>query len=67
MNKIDNNFMYHEPKNDQPARYIAIREKAKELAMLIVETSLESREQSLSLTKLEEVVMWANAGIARNE
>ena len=26
----------------------------------------ESREQSLAMTKLEEVMFWANAGIARN-
>lgn len=25
-----------------------------------------SREKSLAMTKLEEAVMWANAGIARN-
>ena len=60
-------FTYHPPKGSQPERYVAIREKAKELATLIVECSKESREQSLALTKLEECSMWANAGIARNE
>ena len=60
-------FTYHPPKGSQPARYVAIREKARELAELIVRCSHESREQSLALTKLEECAMWANAGIARNE
>lgn len=64
--KIDNAFTYHAPKEGQPAKYQAIREKAKELAYLVDGLVPESREQSLAITKLEECVMWANAGIARN-
>jgi hypothetical protein len=65
--RIENNFTYHAPKPGQPQRYEVIRNEAKELAMLIVEETPVSREQSLALTKLEEVVFWANAAIARNE
>ena len=65
--QIENNFIYHSPKDDQPERYQKIRAKAKEFAVLIVEETPPSREQSLALTKLEEVSMWANASIARNE
>lgn len=64
--KIENAFTYHAPQPGQPEKYQAIREKAKELAYLIVDLVPPSREQSLALTKLEEVSMWANAGIARN-
>lgn len=64
--KIENAFTYHEPKEGQPAKYLAIREYAKELAYLIDELVPDSREKSLAMTKLEECVMWANAGIARN-
>jgi hypothetical protein len=60
-------FTYHKPKDSQPERYTALREKAHELAVLIAQTSLNSREQSLALTCLENACMWANAGIARNE
>lgn len=63
---LEKRFTYHAPNGSQPERYIAVREKAKELATLIAQTSFESREQSLAITKLEEAVMWANAGIARN-
>ena len=63
---IANRFTYHKPDGSQPERYVALREKAKELAELIVQSSYESREQSLALTKLQESVMWANAGIACN-
>lgn len=67
VNRLENAFIYHKPTDDQPARYTAIREKAKELAFLICGNSKDSRERSLSLTKIEEAVMWANAGIARSE
>lgn len=64
--KIETAFTYHAPKEGQPAKYTAIREKAKELAYMIDELVPDSREKSLAVTKLEECVMWANAGIARN-
>lgn len=64
--KIENNFTYHAPKDGQPEKYQAIREKAKELAYLIQDLVPPSREQSLAMTKLEECCFWANAGIARN-
>lgn len=65
--QIENNFKYHSPKPGQAEKYTAIREKAKELAVLIDETTPSSREQSLAMTNLEQAVFWANASIARNE
>lgn len=65
--EIENNFSYHEPKDDQPERYENIRNKAKMLVAYINEYCPDSREKSLAMTKLEEAVMWANASIARNE
>lgn len=63
---LENNFTYHAPKPGQQERYVAIREKAKELAYLIKNTTPASREQSVALTELETSVFWANAAIARN-
>lgn len=63
---IENNFKYHSPKPGQPEIYTDIREKAKELAFLIDEKVPNSREKSLALTNIEQAVMWANAGVARN-
>lgn len=60
-------FTYHPPKDDQPARYVSIRDKGKELALLVEKLCPESRERSLAFTRLEEAIMWANAAIARNE
>jgi hypothetical protein len=65
--QIENAFTYHPPKGDQAQRYQRIREKAKEFALLIVELTPASREQSLALTELEYASMMANAAIARNE
>lgn len=65
-NQIENNFMYHAPKEGQAQKYDQLRAKAKELAYLIDELCPNSREKSLAATKLEESVMWANASIARN-
>jgi hypothetical protein len=65
--QLERVFTYHSPKDDQPERYVAIRNKAKELAILIVEETPFSREQATALTSLETAIFWANAAIARNE
>jgi len=64
---LDKRFTYHPPKPGQLGRYVAMRDQAKALAELICGQVPPSRERSLALTALEESVMWANAGIARNE
>lgn len=63
---VEKNFTYHAPKEGQPAKYQAIREKAKELAALLEETCPASRELSVAMTNLETSIFWANASIARN-
>ena len=65
--KLANNFTYHSPVDGQPERYVQIRGIAHNFALQLYELTPGSREQSLALTKLEEVVFWANAAIARNE
>jgi hypothetical protein len=65
--QILRSFTYHAPAGNQAERYVAIRNKARELAWLIAESTPESREQSSALTRLDEVVMHANAAVARNE
>lgn len=66
-NKIENNFKYHSPKEGQQEKYVELRNYGKEMAYKIKKLCPESREQSLAITKLEEVVMWANASIARSK
>lgn len=63
---IENRFSYHSPKEGQPEKYELIRNKAKELAWLIENECIDSREKATAQTKLQETVMWANASIAIN-
>ena len=64
--RIESDFTYHSPKPGQPEKYTQLRDKAKELALLIVELTPASREQSIALTELETSVFFANAAIARH-
>lgn len=64
--QIEKAFTYHAPREGQPEVYVEIRQKAKEFACTVLALCPDSREQSLALTKIEEAVMWANAGVARN-
>jgi len=67
LESIENRFTYHAPQGDQSVRYERMRANAKSLATLILELCPDSRERSLAITKLEELIMWANAAIARND
>jgi hypothetical protein len=67
LERLNRDFTYHSPKEDQPERYQFLRDEASRLAINIVKLTPQSREQSLALTKLEEAIFWANASIARNE
>lgn len=64
---VVNRFTYHPPKPGQPDKYTAIRDLALDLAFKLVGLCPDSRELSTALTKLDEVVFFANAAIARNE
>lgn len=65
--ECDRRFTYHAPKPDQQPRYREIRSEAQLLAHIILTSCPVSRERATALTKLDEVVMHANAAIARHE
>lgn len=65
--QIKHRYSYHAPKNDQTERYEKLRASCLELALKIVELTPFSPEQSRALSHLDEVMMLANAAIARNE
>jgi len=67
LSHIAHDYTYHAPKDDQPERYVYIREACKDLHVLICRNTPASREQNLALTHLETAVFYANAAIARNE
>ena len=57
---------HHTPDEDGTARILLMRGHALHWALAIKASVPDGREQSLALTKLEEALMWANAGIARD-
>jgi hypothetical protein len=65
--RVENNLTHHAPFGDQAERYERLRSIAKEYAKEMLRLCPSSRERSVAMTKLEEVVFWANASIARNE
>jgi len=64
--ELENRHTYHPVKYGQPEKYEAIRAKALDFAKFIRDTCPPSRERSLSLTHLDDVVYTANASIARH-
>lgn len=64
---IDNIFSYHPPKGDQLEKYNAIREGGKAFALVILENTPASPDQSVAIRKVREAVMTANAAIALKE
>jgi len=65
--RLERDFTYHAPKEDQLPRYGELRARAMEFTALIMAFCPPSRERSLAITKIEEAVFWSNASIARNE
>jgi hypothetical protein len=70
--EADRRFGYHSPadaKNPEERclDHELVRAACKEAARVIILRCPEGRERSLAITKLEESMMWANAGIARQD
>ena len=64
---IENRFAFHPAtkENNRGEIHTAVRDQCKVLAYFIIRNVPEGREQALAITHLEETMMWANAGIAR--
>lgn len=65
--RIEHDFNYHTPSPDGILSMQILRKLERELAHKLAEFIPSGRELSTALTKLEEVMMWANSGIVRNE
>lgn len=63
---INNRFDFHPATTaEKRGEHTSIREACKTLAHALDARVPNGREKALALTKLEETMMWANAGIAR--
>lgn len=65
--RLQNDFTYHAPNETQIPRYKEIRDRAHDLAFLLLQNCPPSRELSIALTHIETACFYANASIARNE
>lgn len=65
--RIERDFNYHAPSAKAITDMQTLRDSARTLAHNINFLVPDGREKSTALSNLEEVVMWANAGIARNQ
>ena len=61
----DKRFDSYEMDEDKKIRCLQIRNVVKQLAYVIDNVCPDGREKSLSLTRLEEAVMWANKSVSR--
>lgn len=65
--RITSDFKFHPATETTGPFYTEVRQACELLAHRLHSLIPESRELSLALTKLEEAMFWANAGIARNQ
>lgn len=64
---LDEKFRHHPPGEDRATLHDAVRAAGRAMALAVMQVAPEGRERSLALTKIEEAVMWASTGIAREE
>jgi hypothetical protein len=65
--EIEHRFSHHPPRGDQADRYEHLRREVRRLAHVINEFVPESVEKDRAFAALDDVMMRANAGIARRE
>lgn len=63
--EIERRFAYHEAGPFGRANMDNLRNRCRLLAKQINSAVPDNRERAIALTKLEEVMFWANAGISR--
>lgn len=64
---LENRFNFHPAPDDEKRNArTSIRAACLELALFINGSVPDGHEKSSAITHLEEVMFWANAGIARN-
>ena len=64
-NDLENRFAYHKSDWKTAQEHNEMRSRCAHLAEFIEGNVPWGREQALALTKVEEAMFWANAGIAR--
>lgn len=63
---LENRFNHHPPDEVRVIHHEAARRTLKDAAATLMDLVPPGRELALAITKLEEAMFWANAGIARS-
>jgi hypothetical protein len=65
---LENRFRFHAVTTEEKRNeHVSAREHCRELAEFLDQKLPNGREKALAITKLEEVMFWTNAAIARND
>jgi hypothetical protein len=62
---LEHRFNFHPADAEKAKKHETIRAECKQLAATVKTMVPPGREQALAITKIEEAMMWANAGLAR--
>lgn len=63
--ELNTRFEFHPATAETGPVHERIRAAGKAFAETILDLTVESREQSLAITQIEDAMMWANASVAR--
>lgn len=66
IDELETRIWHHTPNEEGIERILSMRQRALKWSLAVRRDVPEGREQSLALTKIEEALFWANAGIARH-
>jgi hypothetical protein len=65
---IENRFAFHAaPDQEKRDAHTSVRQTCRQLADFLNLQLPEGRDKSLAMTKLEEVMFWSNAALARSK
>lgn len=65
--EIAHRFAFHSATTEEKRdKHTSVRQQCRQLADSLNEVLPDGREKAVVMTKLEEVMFWANAAIARN-
>lgn len=65
---IEHRFAFHAaPDDEKRDAHTSVRQACRRLADFLNETLPDGREKSVAITKVEEVMFWGNAGLARHK
>lgn len=62
---LEHRFKFHPADAEKAKRHEKVRDECKQLAATVKMMVPPGREQSTAISKIEEAMMWANAGLAR--